>query len=67
MNIVQDMRRADSFHENELVMWHFHEGNTQIPIPAVVVQQAEDSVVIRARIQGMVKELQVDAEQLFHR
>jgi hypothetical protein len=67
MNSVQGRRNGSTFHENELVTWHSLAGSTQIPIPAVVIRQEEDSVIIKARIQDMIKEIQVNPEQLFHR
>lgn len=67
MNSVQDKRHGNTFHENELVTWHAFNGSTQIPIPAVVIRQEEDSVIIKARIQDTIKEIQVNPEQLLHR
>ena len=67
MNSVQDRRNGNTFHENELVTWHSLNGIMQIPIPAVVIRQEEDSVIIKARIQDAIKEIQVNPEQLFHR
>lgn len=52
------------FHENELVTWHYHNEGQSIPVPAVVVRLEPDNVVIRTRIQGLIREMHVDPEQL---
>ncbi len=64
MNETQEIQRAEDFHEGELVTWHFHDGNHSIPVPGVIVRQDSHDVVIRVRIQGTIKELSVDPEQL---
>jgi hypothetical protein len=67
MNSVQDKHHINAFHEDELVTWHSLNGSTQVPIPAVVIRQEEESVIIKARIQDTIEEIQVNPDQLFHR
>lgn len=67
MNTTQTSTRENGFHEGDLVLWHETQGARAIPIPAVVVRQDDDSVVIKARISGTVKELHVEPEQLEER
>lgn len=67
MSVTQETPRQNAFTEQELVTWHYHEGNRLIPIPAVVVRQEQDGVIIKARIQGAMKELRVDPRQVVER
>ncbi len=61
---MQELRSSEDFQEGTLVTWHSKNGNQSIPIPGVVVRQNSQDVVIRARIQGTIKELNVDPEHL---
>jgi hypothetical protein len=64
MNIT---RRQEGFHPGDLVIWHDQQGKHALPLPAVVVSQEPDGVVIRARVQGIIKELHVDPKELVER
>jgi hypothetical protein len=52
------------FHQNELVTWHEYQGGKCVPIPGVVVRQESEDVLIRTRVEGLLKELRVRPEQL---
>ncbi|HZU67867.1 MAG TPA: hypothetical protein VFA09_11380 [Ktedonobacteraceae bacterium] len=67
MNQAADVGRRAVFHENDLVIWHYSHGNRSIPVPAVVVREEQDGVVIRARIEGKTEVLHVDPNQLVTR
>ena len=59
--------RGGVFHPGDMVIWRDPHGRHAIPIAAVVVRQEVDCVVIRARVEGMIKELRVGPEQLIER
>jgi hypothetical protein len=61
---MRSVQEKKAFHENELVTWHYQRERNCMPIPAVVIRQEPDNVVIRARIEGAMRELHVDPEQL---
>jgi uncharacterized protein YijF (DUF1287 family) len=61
------MSRRGVFHPGDLVIWRGPHGRHAIPIAAVVIRQEADGVVIKARVEGMIKELCVDSEQLIER
>lgn len=62
MNQVQD-RSEKVFHNQDLVLWHAR----TLPIPAVVVCQEGNKVIIKARVEGYVKELEVSPHELVER
>lgn len=64
MTNIQNTGREKVFHQGDLVILHDHDGKHATPIPAVVVRQEPDGVVLKARVQGIIKELIVDPEQL---
>jgi hypothetical protein len=64
MSQTADADHRAVFHENDLVIWHYPNGNRSIPVPAVVVREEPGGVVIRARIDGKTEVLHVDPEQL---
>ena len=67
MSQIADAGRRTVFHENDLVIWHCSRGSRCIPIPAVVVHEEPDGVVIRARIEDTIQVLHVDPEELVAR
>lgn len=67
MNQVQERKEKKVFDTQELVLWHYSMGNQSFPIPGVVVRQETDKVIIRARVNGMLKELVVDPSELLKR
>ena len=67
MAITQEILPQNGFREHELVMWHDHQGNQDIPVPGVVVRQESEGVIIRVRVQGTIKEQCVDPKQLMVR
>lgn len=64
---TQDAPQRNVFSKGELVTWHYRDENKQVPVPAVVMRQEADSIVIKARVQGTLKELSVDPEELISR
>lgn len=67
MSQTTDAGHEAVFHENDLVIWHHSDESRCIPVPAVVVREESDGVVIRARIEGTIQVLHVDAEELVAR
>ena len=67
MNQVQERSERKVFHSHDCVLWHYRADNYDIPVPAVVVDEKEDTVVIRARVEGCVKEFVVASEELIER
>lgn len=65
--IAQDASKRTVFSDGELVMWHYRDESKQVPVPAVVLRQECGAIVIKARIQGMLKELSVDPRELMSR
>ena len=67
MSIMPEVPQQTAFDEQKLVTWHYCDGSKHIPIPAVVVRQERESVIIKARIQGIMKELLVNPQELVTR
>ena len=64
----QTVNVQPEFHQDELITWHNYEGAKCIPTPGVVVNQQDDEcVLIRTRVEGLLKELRVNPKQLAHR
>ncbi|EFH82227.1 hypothetical protein KSD_93140 [Ktedonobacter sp. SOSP1-85] len=61
------MPTLEKFCEHDLVMWHYRQGQKNVPAPAVVIRQEADGVVIRVKVEGSVKQVVVAPEQLSHR
>jgi hypothetical protein len=55
---------TDEFHPDDLVTWHESYENKSIPVPGVVIRQEPDSIIIKARVQGVLKEVQVSPKEL---
>ena len=55
------------FHQDELITWHEYQGGKCVPVPGVVVRQESESVLIRTRVEGLLKELLVNPQQLARR
>ncbi len=55
---------SPEFHQDELVTWHNYQGKKCVPVPGVVVEQDAESVLIRTRVEGLLKELRVNPELL---
>lgn len=55
------------FHQDELITWHAYQGDKCVPVPGVVVRQEPESVLIRTRMEGLLKELRVNPQQLVRR
>ncbi len=66
MNQIQDQSEK-VFHSQDLVLWHAHEERRSLPIPGVVVRQEEHDVIIRARVEGNVREITVSPDELVER
>ncbi len=66
MNQIQDKSEI-VFSSQDLVVWHTRVEKYVLPIPAVVVRQKENSVLIRARVDGKIQELEVSPEELAER
>ncbi len=54
----------DEFHPEDLVTWHEFYENKSIPVPGVVIRQEPDSILIKARVQGVIKEVHVSSKEL---
>lgn len=66
MNQVQD-RSEKIFHQQDLVVWHAQADRHPLPIPGVVVRQEDHNVIIRARVEGDVREIAVSPDELVER
>jgi hypothetical protein len=67
MNQVQGRSEKKRFEYQDFVLWYYRSGNRSLPIPGVVVRQEANTVIIRARVEGVLKEFAVDADQLIER
>jgi hypothetical protein len=67
IEMKQTVEFQPEFHQDELVTWHDYQGKKCIPVPGVVVQQDAECVIIKTRIEGLLKELRVSPKQLAHR
>ena len=66
VNQLQE-RSEKVFHQQDLVLWHVLAERRALPIPGVVVRQEEHQVIIRARVEGMVREIMVSPHELVER
>lgn len=64
IEMKQLVKFQPQFHQDELVTWHDYQGEKCVPVPGVVVFQDAESVLIRTRVQGLLKELRVNPKQL---
>jgi len=55
---------TDEFHPDDLVTWHESYENKSIPVAGVVIRQEPDSIIIKARVQGVLREVQVSPKEL---
>jgi hypothetical protein len=60
-------RSEKVFHNQDLVLWHSRADKRSLPIPAVVVRQQDNNVIIRARVEGKVREITVSPDELVER
>ncbi len=69
MNILEHSTGLllDEFKPGELVTWYDQQGNKTLPTPAVVLRREENRILIKARVQGAMKEVHVSAEELVSR
>jgi hypothetical protein len=67
MNVILDRAEKKAFQFEDFVLWHYRSGNYILPIPGVVVRQEEGRVIIRARVEGHVREFAVVPEELAER
>jgi hypothetical protein len=67
IKVKRNIAFESEFHQGELITWHEYQGDKCIPIPGVVVRQDEENVLIRTRVEGLLKEFAVHPEQLAHR
>lgn len=58
---------TDTFQPDDLVTWHESHENISIPVPGVVIRQELDSIIIKARVQGIIKEVHVTPQELVSR
>ncbi|HET8846620.1 MAG TPA: hypothetical protein VFN35_34480 [Ktedonobacteraceae bacterium] len=66
MDQIQD-RLEQAFHSQDLVLWHAQVDGHPLLIPAVVVRLQENHVIIRARVNGGVREYTVSPDELVSR
>ena len=55
---------SNEFHTDDLITWHDFYGNKCIPVAGVVIRQEPESILIKARIQGAIKEVHVSPKEL---
>jgi len=58
---------TDEFHPEDLVTWHESNENKSIPVPGVVIRQEPDNILIKARVQGVIKQVYVSPKELVSR
>ena len=66
MNQIQNQSEK-VFHNQDLVVWRARAEKRALPIPGVVVRQEENNVIIRARVEGNVREIAVSPDELVER
>lgn len=59
--------QTNEFEPGDLVIWYDQHENKPLPVPGVVVRQEPDSILIKTRIQGMMKEVRVGSKELANR
>ena len=65
MNVLErPTGMLNEFKPGDLVTWHDQQRNQHLPIPAVVVRRERTSILIKARVQGAIKEIHVSPEEL---
>ena len=57
----------NEFHSEDLVLWHAHDDERDLPIPGVVVRQLEHNVIIHTCVGGLVREIAVPPDELVKR
>jgi hypothetical protein len=57
----------DEFHPDDLVTWHEFNENKSIPVPGVVIRQEPNNILIKARVQGVIKQVYVSPKELVSR
>ena len=57
----------NEFHNEDLVLWYAHAEKRALPIPGVVVRHQEYDVIIRTRVDGIIKEFAVSPDELVKR
>jgi hypothetical protein len=68
MVMYQIQERSEKVFQNQdLVLWYLRVEKRSLPIPAVVVRQQENHVIIRARVEGKVNEISVSPHELVER
>jgi uncharacterized protein YijF (DUF1287 family) len=69
MNILEHSTGLplDEFKPGDLVTWHDQQGNKTLPIPAVVIRRAGSSILIKASVEGAMKEINVSPEEIVTR
>jgi len=67
MMLIPNKYPKNIFSEDELVTWHYQNGNKQIPLPAVVVHQEIHTVIIKTHLQGKIQQFDVHPDQLMNR
>jgi uncharacterized protein YijF (DUF1287 family) len=59
--------QINKFKSGDLVIWHDQHGRQHIPVPGVVMGQESDRILIKARVEGTMKEVRVNPEELVSR
>jgi hypothetical protein len=69
MNVLEHPHelQRNKFKPGELVIWHDQHGRQHIPMPGVVIGQESDRILIKARVEGTMKEVRVSPEELVSR
>jgi len=69
MSVLEHSNRLEihKFKTGDLVIWHDQHGHKHIPAPGVVMGQELDCILIKVRVEGIMKEVRVSPEELMSR
>jgi len=60
--------QAHEFMSGDLILWYDQHENKPLPVPGVVIrQESPDSVLIKARVEGAMREVHVNSKELINR
>jgi ribosomal protein L21E len=69
MNVLENPNelQINKFKPGDLVIWHDQHAHKHVPVPGVVIGQESDRILIKARVEGTMKEVRVSPEELVSR
>ncbi len=59
--------QISKFKPGDLVIWYDLCGHKHIPVPGVVIGRESDRILIKARVEGTMKEMRVSPKELVSR